>query len=50
VPIADVQSFKGAFQGRVLEPEDAGYDDAPSIDKRPKLIARCSALADVIDA
>src|SRR5947209_14924567 len=51
----DLQSFKSAFHGQVLEPEDAGYDNArkiwnASIDKRPKLIARCSGVADVVDA
>src|ERR1051326_2275769 len=51
----DLQSFKSAFRGQVIEPEDAGYNDArriwnASIDKRPKVIARCSGVADVVDA
>src|ERR1041384_2557961 len=51
----DFQSFKSAFQGQLLEPVDAGYNEArkiwnASIDKRPKLIARCSGVADVVDA
>src|SRR5438270_10243220 len=51
----DLQSFKSVFHGQVLEPEDGGYNDArriwnASIDKRPRLIARCSGIADVVDA
>ncbi|MBC8036428.1 MAG: FAD-dependent oxidoreductase, partial [Rhizobiales bacterium] len=51
----DAQSLKSAFRGEVFEPEDGGYDDArkiwnASVDKRPKLIARCSGVADVVDA
>ena len=51
----DLQSFKSVFRGQVLGPEDAGYNGArkiwnASIDKRPRLIARCSGVADVIDA
>ena len=51
----DLQSFKAAFRGQVLASEDAGYDDArkiwnASVDKRPRLIARCSGVADVVDA
>src|SRR5579862_5452777 len=51
----DLQSFKSAFRGQVLEPEDGGYDEArkiwnASIDKRPRVIARCSGIADVVDA
>jgi FAD/FMN-containing dehydrogenase len=43
------------FQGRQFRPGDDGYDDARAvynamIDKRPALIARCSGVADVIDA
>jgi FAD/FMN-containing dehydrogenase len=52
---ADPQSLKSAFRGQLLAPEDTGYDDArkiwnASVDKRPKLIARCSGVADVIEA
>jgi FAD/FMN-containing dehydrogenase len=44
-----------AIAGQVLKPGDAGYDDARKvhnglIDKRPKLIARCAGVADVVDA
>ena len=51
----DLQSFKSAFCGEVLEPEDAGYNEArriwnASVDKRPKLIARCTGVVDVVEA
>jgi hypothetical protein len=51
----DIQSLKSTFHGQILEPSDAGYDDArqiwnASINKRPRLIARCSGTADVIAA
>jgi hypothetical protein len=51
----DLQSFQAAFRGELLQPEDAGYDTArriwnASIDKRPRFIARCSGVADVVDA
>jgi len=44
-----------AFQGAQFRPGDDGYDSARAvynamIDKRPALIARCSGVADVIDA
>src|SRR6185436_9915162 len=43
------------FSGQLLQPADAGYDDARRIfngliDKRPALIARCLGVADVVDA
>src|SRR6476620_4798246 len=43
------------FTGKLLQPSDAGYDDARRvhnglIDKRPALIARCHGTADVADA
>ena len=51
----DLESLKSTFRGDLLQPEDPGYDDArriwnASIDKRPKFIARCSGVADVVDA
>src|SRR5215469_2968093 len=51
----DIQAFKSSFDGQVFEPADAGYDDArriwnASVDKHPRVIARCSGLADVIAA
>ncbi len=43
------------FTGQLLQPADAGYDDARRvhnglIDKRPALVARCRGTADVADA
>src|SRR5215472_15132653 len=51
----DVKSFRSGFHGQVFEPEDVGYNDArqiwnASVSKRPKVIARCSGVADVIAA
>jgi FAD/FMN-containing dehydrogenase len=50
-----VRLFREAFSGQVLEPGDAGYDEARRIhngliDKRPALIARCLHTADVVAA
>ncbi len=47
--------FATGMRGACFTPGDAGYDDARivwngSIDKRPAVIARCSGVADVIDA
>lgn len=52
---ARIDAFKQAFRGEVIEPNDAGYDEARAlynamIDKRPRFIARCSNVADVITA
>jgi len=43
------------FTGQLLQPADAGYDDARRvhnglIDKRPAIVARCRGTADVADA
>jgi FAD/FMN-containing dehydrogenase len=43
------------FAGQLLQPTDAGYDDARRlhnglVDKRPGIIARCTGVADVADA
>jgi FAD/FMN-containing dehydrogenase len=51
----DIKSLRSAFNGQVFEPEDAGYDEArqiwnASVSKRPRVIARCSGVADVIAA
>jgi len=55
MPATDVKSFRSSFAGQVFEPADAGYHAArqiwnASIDKRPRVIARCSGIADVIAA
>src|SRR5450432_718013 len=51
----DIQSIKSTFHGQLFEPSDAGYNDArqiwnASVNKHPRLIARCSGVADVISA
>jgi FAD/FMN-containing dehydrogenase len=53
--VPDIKSFRSAFNGEVFEPTDAGYKQASqiwnaSVSKRPKLIARCSGVADIIAA
>jgi FAD/FMN-containing dehydrogenase len=52
---AQIEQFANGFQGRVLGPIDAGYDDARKlwngmIDRRPALIARCTGAADAAAA
>jgi FAD/FMN-containing dehydrogenase len=47
--------FRAAFRGELIEPGDAGYDEARAvyngmIDRHPRLIARCADAADVIAA
>jgi len=47
--------LKSTLRGEVVQPGDAGYDEARRlyngmIDKRPRLIARCVDVADVITA
>jgi hypothetical protein len=51
----DINAFRSAFNGQVFEPPDLGYNEArqiwnASISKHPRLIARCSGIADVISA
>jgi len=55
MPVLDIKSLRSVFNGQVFEPEDAGYNEArqiwnASVSKRPRVIARCSGLADVITA
>src|SRR5215203_6718334 len=50
-----VSSLQQRLRGRVVGPDDASYDAARSlyngmIDKRPRLIAQCADVADVIAA
>ena len=44
--------LQAAIQGSVLEPDDAGYDEARAvwngmIDRRPRYVVRCAEVADV---
>jgi hypothetical protein len=50
-----IQAFKTSLRGKLIEPGDADYDAVRAlyngmIDKRPRLIARCVDVADVISA
>ncbi len=50
-----VTELASKFAGQLLQPADAGYDDARRvhnglINKHPALIARCRGAADVVDA
>jgi FAD/FMN-containing dehydrogenase len=52
---AALTDLNASFGGRLLRPDDAGYDDARKvfnamIDRRPALIAQCVGVADVIAA
>ena len=47
------EQFKTALRGELIQPGDLGYDEARKvynamIEKRPRMIARCSDVADVI--
>jgi FAD/FMN-containing dehydrogenase len=50
---ATVEQFKAGLRGDLIQPEDEGYEEARKvynamIDKRPRMIVRCSDVADVI--
>jgi FAD/FMN-containing dehydrogenase len=50
-----IATFAASMRGSVVQPGDAGYDDARKlynamIDRRPRLIARCVDAADVTAA
>jgi len=50
-----VEAFRTGFRGEVIRPGDPAYDTArriwnASVDKHPGIIARCSGVADVVDA
>ncbi len=52
---ATVEAFRASLRGPLLQPDDAGYDDARMvwngmIDRRPAFIVRCAGIADVIQA
>lgn len=51
----DVETFKASLRGELIGPDDEGYDAARQvynamIDRRPRLIAYCVDVADVITA
>jgi FAD/FMN-containing dehydrogenase len=56
VEVADaVEALRAGFRGRIVEPGDPDYDGARKlyngmIDKRPRVIAQCADVADVIAA
>src|SRR5262249_7218904 len=48
-------SLRSDMRGELIEPSDAGYNEARKIynrmiDRRPRMIARCADVADVIAA
>jgi FAD/FMN-containing dehydrogenase len=50
---ATVEQFKTGLRGELIQPDDPGYEEARKvfngmIDKRPRMIARCADVADVI--
>jgi hypothetical protein len=50
-----IAQFRGQLRGELIEPGSAGYEDARKvyngmIDKKPRLIAKCVDVADVIAA
>jgi FAD/FMN-containing dehydrogenase len=50
-----VEKFKVSLRGELIQPNDTGYDEARKvyngmIDRRPRMIARCADVADVISA
>ncbi|MFI5278485.1 MAG: FAD-binding oxidoreductase, partial [Ktedonobacterales bacterium] len=50
---ASITAFKAQVRGELIQPGDAGYDAARKVyngmfDKRPRFIARCVDVADVI--
>jgi FAD/FMN-containing dehydrogenase len=55
LPEAVFEEFQASLRGPLLQPGDAGYDDARivwngMIDRKPALIVRCAGVADVIQA
>jgi hypothetical protein len=49
------RALEETIRGQVIGPDDSRYDDARAlyngmIDKRPRLIARCADVADVMTA
>ncbi len=55
MPAQSLDELKSALRGELIQPSDTSYDSARKvyngmIDKRPRLIARCVDVADVIAA
>jgi FAD/FMN-containing dehydrogenase len=55
VQAASREALDAEFRGQIVEPGDAGYDEARAvfngmIDRRPAMLARCADVADVISA
>lgn len=55
MPAQSIDQLRSSFRGELIEPTDAAYDSARKvyngmIDKRPKLVARCADVADVMAA
>src|SRR5437016_2995203 len=53
LPESVISNFKAALRGQLIEPSDPDYDDARKvynamIDKKPRMIARCADVADVM--
>jgi FAD/FMN-containing dehydrogenase len=52
---ATIAAFRASLRGELIEPGDPSYDEARKvynrmIDRRPRLIARCADVADVMSA
>ena len=52
---ATIATFRASLHGGLIEPHDPSYDAARKvyngmIDRRPRLIARCADVADVMSA
>src|SRR5271167_3632903 len=55
MPEQSIDQLKSSFRGDLIQPGDVGYESARKvyngmIDKRPRLIARCVDVADVMAA
>ena len=53
LPIAAIEEFRLSLRGELIGPRDEGYDEARKvfngmIDRHPRLIVRCTDVADVI--
>ena len=55
MPRQSIDEWRSTFRGELIQPADAAYDSVRKvynamIDKRPRLIARCVDVADVMAA